>query len=90
MAGPIFVLKRKLQEVAEGTCSSPMNLRARDEFQDVKDKFNQMLSSLQSRTKEDIAILENILSQLKDKEPQNTQKTTQILKNLISKKQKTL
>ena len=88
MVGPIFVLKRKLQEVSEGRCTSPMNLRARDEFQVVKDKFNIMLSSLQARTKEDIATLENVLSQLKD--PQSIQKTTQILKNLISKKQKTL
>ncbi|MBI3017265.1 MAG: hypothetical protein HYY62_04635 [Deltaproteobacteria bacterium] len=88
MVGPIFVLKRKLQEVSEGTCTSPMNLRARDEFQDVKDKFNHMLLSLQARSKEDIATLENVLSQLKD--PQGIQKTTQILKNLISKKQKIL
>ncbi len=86
MVGPMFVLKRKLQEVAEGTCSTPMRLRARDEFQDVKDKFNQMLLSLQFHAKEDITTLENVLSQLKDKDPL----TTQTLKNLISKKQKLL
>ncbi len=86
MVGPLFVLKRKLQEITEGTCHTPMNLRARDEFQDVKDKFNQMLLSLQSRTQEDLRLLEDILSKIKDKDPA----ATQILKNLISKKQKTL
>ncbi|HBQ21630.1 MAG: hypothetical protein A2Z91_02650 [Deltaproteobacteria bacterium GWA2_38_16] len=84
MVGPILVLKRKLDQIAQGLYDMPMNLRRGDEFQDVKEKFNDMLSHLQHRTQEEINTLNSILQKTTDT------KTQELLKNLIQQKQKSL
>ncbi|MBI4041805.1 MAG: hypothetical protein HY390_08075 [Deltaproteobacteria bacterium] len=61
MAGPIFVLKRKLQEIQKGKWQTPMHLRKGDEFQEMKDEFNQTLLYLQNETKKEIKTLSDIL-----------------------------
>ncbi len=66
MVGPIWVLKRHLQKVSEGSYGNIMSLRKGDEFQDVKDEFNKMIVSLQQKEKQDIIILKNLSAKISD------------------------
>lgn len=66
MVGPIWVLKRNLEKVTQGSYGSLMNLRKGDEFQDVKDEYNKMILSLQRETRQDITILKSFLTKVSD------------------------
>jgi len=80
MAGPILVLKRKLRDITEGKWGEPMHLRKGDEFQEVKDTFNQMRVHLIEEAKGEIGVLESSLPHISDLEVSSK------LKALISKK----
>ncbi len=52
IAGPMFALKRRMNEVASGMIhSKPLQFRKTDEFQDVAECFNKMMDKLQEAKK---------------------------------------
>jgi len=84
MVGPILVLKKNLRQISEGNYNVVMRLRKNDEFQDIKDHFNQMASALQKSTKEEIVALESLKTKITDLEAQHP------LTSLIQKKKQML
>jgi len=48
IAGPIFNLKRMMSQVAEGNLDVMMRIRNKDEFHDVQDAFNRMVTGLKT------------------------------------------
>lgn len=53
VAGPIFALKRQMQEITQtGFPETKLRIRQTDEFQDVVEIFNDMISSLEKRLEE--------------------------------------
>ena len=46
-AGAIYHIKRVMEEVRSGNAQARVHLRAKDEFQDVAESFNQMMDELQ-------------------------------------------
>jgi methyl-accepting chemotaxis protein len=49
IAGPLFNLKRMMQAVGQGKLTSFMQIRKNDEFHDVKNEFNEMVSGLKAK-----------------------------------------
>lgn len=84
IVGPILVLKKNLRQISEGNYNIVMQLRKNDEFQDLKDHFNQMVSALSQSTREEIATLESLKTKTTDPVTQSQ------LTLLIQKKNKML
>jgi methyl-accepting chemotaxis protein len=51
IAGPVYRLKQSMRRMAEGDVSFLIHLREQDELQDLKDEFNDMISSVRDRIK---------------------------------------
>lgn len=50
IAGPLFALKRRMQEIShQGLSDRKLHVRRTDEFQDLIETFNEMISSLQKQ-----------------------------------------
>lgn len=49
LAGPLFNLKRTMAKVTEGNWNVSVGIRKNDEFHDVKESLNDLVSSLQGR-----------------------------------------
>lgn len=49
IAGPLFNLKRVLNQIENGLIDRPMSIRSKDELHDVQDAVNEMLDGLNSR-----------------------------------------
>lgn len=84
IVGPILVLKKNLRQISEGNYNIVMRLRKNDEFQDLKDHFNQMVGALQKNAAGEIAALESLKTKTTDPVIQ------QQLTLLIQKKNQTL
>ena len=69
MVGPIFVLKRDLQKLGQGKLGFTMNLRKRDEFQDMKACFNETIQALRTQTTHEIKQIEMAMSHLDTHSP---------------------
>jgi methyl-accepting chemotaxis protein len=69
MAGPVFVLGRYVRMVAEGKLPLMRNLRRSDEFHDLHASVQQMVHTLETQAKADIAVLEEALAALPDDAP---------------------
>jgi signal transduction histidine kinase len=52
IAGPVYRLKQSMHRMAEGDVSFLIHLREQDELQDLKDEFNDMISSVRDRLKD--------------------------------------
>ena len=54
IAGPMFALKKRMNEVASGIVhSKPLQFRKTDEFQDVAECFNKMMDKLHQARKDE-------------------------------------
>lgn len=49
IAGPLYRLKKSMQELAEGNLTSDIKLRKNDQLRDIADTFNQMVDKLKER-----------------------------------------
>jgi len=49
IAGPLYRLKKAMQELAEGNLSAQMKLRKLDQLQDIADAFNEMTRKLKEK-----------------------------------------
>ena len=64
LAGPIFALSRKMNDLAQGNFNAMLKLRKGDEFQDVKDKFNTLVQALQNQVKSELIKIEAVMKSL--------------------------
>lgn len=67
ISGPIFKMKRHLNEVAEGHLRVPYALRKGDELVDFFESFSNMVKDLRRRQEEEISMLDSAISQLEGK-----------------------
>lgn len=65
LAGPIFALSRKMNDLAQGNFNSILSLRKADEFQDLKDKFNTLVHALQNQVKSELIKINSVIESLK-------------------------
>lgn len=49
IAGPVYRLKKSMQQAGSGDLSVLVRLRENDEFQDLKNEFNDMISGIRDR-----------------------------------------
>ncbi len=65
LAGPIFALSRRMNDVAQGNFTAVLQLRETDEFQELKDKFNTLVRGLQNQVKGEIIKITSISDSLR-------------------------
>jgi len=64
MAGPMFALKRRMNEVAQGIIhAKPLQFRRTDEFQDVAEIFNSMMKNIHRMRKEELQEIHDVLAE---------------------------
>jgi len=78
IAGPIYVIVRQMQKLAEGDLTARVKLRKKDAFQDESFMINNCIEALQERLHEVRRIIREI-EQLAD---QNSEKRTVLLAQL--------
>ena len=61
LAGPIFALTRRLNDLSQGNFNALLSLRKGDEFQDLKDKFNTLVHALQNQVKGELIKVHSVL-----------------------------
>ena len=66
LAGPIFALSRKMNDLAQGNFNAILNLRKADEFQDLKDRFNTLVHALQNQVKSELIKINSVIESLKN------------------------
>lgn len=64
LAGPIFALGRKMNDVAQGNFLATLELRKTDEFQELKDKFNTLVKGLQNQVKAELVKVHAVIESL--------------------------
>lgn len=67
MAGPIYALLRQMKLLSYGDFNASLLLRKGDEFQVVRDGYNDLVTSLQNRLKEDLLRLNQIKNELDER-----------------------
>jgi methyl-accepting chemotaxis protein len=67
MAGPVFVLKKKLKALTEGDYTATLKLRRGDEFHNLQEIYNAMVVGLQEETRDDIDFADDCLSRVSNK-----------------------
>lgn len=91
VAGPLFIVGRYLNEVAEGRFGSPRPLRQGDELQDFYDTFQSMMKGLSDRERADLDSVRAALASLaKGNDPSAIQTAVATLRVLEERKQKAL
>ena len=65
LAGPIFALSRRMNDLAQGNFNAVLTLRKADEFQDLKDKFNTLVHALQNQVKSELIKVNSVIESLK-------------------------
>jgi len=64
IAGPMFSLKRRMMEVAQGIIhAKPLQFRKTDEFQEVAETFNMMMQNLHKMRKEELQEIHDVLAE---------------------------
>lgn len=87
VAGPIFKMKRQIREVGEGKLKIPGKLRKGDELVDFFEAFNDMVVAWRKRQEDEIALLDQAMTQLEGKADA---KDLEGLKKLRAEMQQTL
>lgn len=64
MVGPVFVVRRYVQEIGEGRLPRLRKLRPGDEFVDLVDSVAQAIRALEARTRSEVQVYERVLSAL--------------------------
>ena len=67
VAGPVFKMKRQIQNVGAGHLKMPAQLRKGDELVDFFDAFRAMVESLRQRQEREIELLESAIAKLEAK-----------------------
>ncbi|MFC2075166.1 hypothetical protein ACFLRA_02725 [Bdellovibrionota bacterium] len=67
MAGPVFALLRQMKLLSHGDFNATLLLRKGDEFQNLREGYNELVTSLQNRIKEDILRITRIRQDLGDR-----------------------
>ncbi|HLB59429.1 MAG TPA: hypothetical protein VJL87_05035 [Bdellovibrionota bacterium] len=67
MAGPIYALLRQMRLLTHGDYNASLLLRKGDEFQILMGGYNDLVTSLQNRVKEDLIRLSRIKAELDDR-----------------------
>lgn len=87
VAGPIYKMKRQIREVGEGKLKIPGKLRKGDELVDFFEAFNDMVVAWRKRQEDEIALLDQAMTQLEGKADA---KDLEGLKKLRAEMQQTL
>ncbi len=64
LAGPIFALTRKMNELAAGNFNATVNFRKGDEFQELKERYNTLVHALQNQVKSELIKLDEIIRRI--------------------------
>lgn len=67
MAGPLYALIRQMKLLSHGDYNASLLLRKGDEFQLIRDGYNDLVTSLQNRLKEDLIRLSQIKMELDER-----------------------
>lgn len=59
-AGPMFRLKRYLNEISSGASPQPLQFRREDQFKDVQDAYNEMVTVLEKERQNDLRIIQQM------------------------------
>lgn len=65
LAGPIFALTRRMNDLAQGNFNVSLTLRKSDEFQEVKDKFNHLVKALQNQVSGELIKMNSAIETLR-------------------------
>jgi nitrogen fixation/metabolism regulation signal transduction histidine kinase len=91
VAGPLFIVGRYLNDIAEGRFSQPRPLRQGDELQDFYDTFQSMVKGLSDRERADLdSVREALASLAKGSDPSSVQTAIATLRILEERKQRAL
>lgn len=64
VAGPIFKMKRQIQDVEQGSWKRPAKLRKGDELEDFFSTFDRMVQSLRKRRNRELELLDEAMTEL--------------------------
>lgn len=87
VAGPIYKMKRHLQDVAMGRLEVPWGLRKGDELVDFFETFRKMVAGLRKQREEEIDILKRSVAELS---PAVSEETVAPIKKLIADLERSL
>ncbi len=65
VAGPLYALKRRLEEFSEGQSGVRLNLRTKDEFHNLERVFNRAMEVHDLKQKETTLLLDTVLTKLR-------------------------
>jgi len=64
LAGPIFAISRKMNELCHGNFNATLELRAADEFQELKEVYNTLVRALQNQVKSELIKIQSVIENL--------------------------
>ncbi len=77
-AGPIFRIRNTLEELGSGLIPGKIKLRTRDEFKELADAVNSVISKAEEMTGHNKEAVENIKSMLGELKPDQNEKMDEI------------
>jgi len=72
LAGPIFALSRKMNELAHGNFNATLTLRKGDELQDLKERYNTLVHALRNQVQSELLKISSMIESVE--KVLNTQK----------------
>ncbi len=78
LAGPIFAISRKMNELCHGNFNATLELRSADEFQELKEVYNTLVHALQNQVKSELikvqSVIENLNTMIGQLSPETAQR----------------
>lgn len=64
LAGPIFAISRKMNELCHGNFNATLELRSADEFQGLKEVYNTLVHALQNQVRAELIKVQSVIENL--------------------------
>ncbi|MEK7790858.1 MAG: HAMP domain-containing protein [Deltaproteobacteria bacterium] len=64
LAGPIFAISRKMNDLCHGNFNATLELRSADEFQELKEVYNTLVHALQNQVKSELIKVQSVIENL--------------------------
>lgn len=77
LAGPIFAISRKMNELCHGDFNATLELRSADEFQELKEVYNTLVRALQNQVKSELIKVQSVIENLNTMAGQSSSETVQ-------------
>lgn len=77
LAGPIFAISRKMNDLCHGNFNAILELRSADEFQELKEVYNTLVRALQNQVKSELIKVQSVIENLNTMIAQLSSETVQ-------------